>query len=88
MLGASLADTEATAGRSALLGAMLDKGTAEHSARQIAEYFDSIGGQLSMSAGRNTIFGSATVLPGDVVLGTAQSAVIEPVDPLTLPMEF
>ena len=65
-LGASLVDTEATAGRSALVGAMLDKGTAEHSARQIADYFDSIGGQLSMSAGRNTIFGSATVLRDDL----------------------
>lgn len=65
VLGASLVDTEATAGRSALLGAMLDKGTAEHSARQIAEHFDSSGGQLSMGAGRNTILGSATTLRED-----------------------
>jgi len=65
VLGGSLVDTEATAGRSALVGAMLDQGTAQHSARQIAEYFDSIGGQLSMGAGQNTIFGSATTLRDD-----------------------
>jgi len=65
VLGASLVDTEATAGRSAMVGAMLDKGTKEHSAQQIADYFDSIGGRLSMSAGRSTIYGSATTLKGD-----------------------
>jgi zinc protease len=65
VLGASLVDTEQTAGRSSLVAAMLDKGTAEHSAQQIAEYFDSIGGRLSMSAGRSTIYGSATVLKDD-----------------------
>jgi len=65
VLGGSLVDTEATAGRSALVGAMLDKGTARHSARQIADYFDSIGGRLSMGAGRNTVFGSATALRDD-----------------------
>ncbi len=64
-LGGSLADDEATAGRAALLGAMLDKGTADRTARQIAEYFDSIGGQLAMSAGRFTVFGSATTLRAD-----------------------
>jgi zinc protease len=71
VLGASLVDTEATAGRSALVGAMLDKGTAGHSARQIAEYFDSIGGQFSISVGRNTIFGSATVLRDDFAQAAA-----------------
>jgi zinc protease len=65
VLGGSLADTEATAGRASLVGAMLDMGTADHSARQIAEYFDSIGGQISMNAGRFTVFGSATVLRDD-----------------------
>ena len=47
VLGGSLADDEKTAGRAALVGAMLDRGTADHSARQIAEYFDSIGGQMA-----------------------------------------
>jgi zinc protease len=65
VLGGSLVDDEKTAGRSALVGAMLDRGTAEHTARQIAEYFDSIGGQVGMSAGRFTVFGSATTLRED-----------------------
>ena len=43
VLGGSLADDEKTAGRADLVGDMLDRGTADHSARQIAEYFDSIG---------------------------------------------
>ena len=64
-LGGSLVDTEQTAGRSALVGAMLDRGTAQMSAQQIADYFDSIGGQFSTSAGRNTVYASATVLRED-----------------------
>ncbi len=64
-LGGSLADDEQTAGRASLVGAMLDMGTADHTAPQIAEYFDSIGGQLAMSAGRFTVFGSATTLKAD-----------------------
>ena len=65
VLGGSLADSEATAGRAALVGEMLDMGTADHSARQIADYFDSIGGQLSMNAGRFTVYGSASTLRED-----------------------
>jgi zinc protease len=65
VLGGSLVDDEKTAGRAALLGAMLDMGTADHTAPQIAEYFDSIGGHLAMSAGRFTVFGSATTLRAD-----------------------
>lgn len=65
VLGGLLVDSPETAGRSAMLAEMLDKGTAEHTALQIADYFDSIGGQLSMSAGRNTVYGGATVLRDD-----------------------
>ena len=65
VLAGSLVDTEATAGRSALVAEMLDKGTARHSAAQIAQFFDAIGGQLSMSSGRFTVFGSATTLRED-----------------------
>ena len=64
-LGGSLVDTAQTAGRAALVGGMLDKGTATMSAHQIADYFDSIGGQFSTRAGRNTVYGSATVLRDD-----------------------
>ncbi len=65
VLGSCLADSPQTAGRSALVGAMLDKGTAAHTAAEIAQYFDSIGGKFSTTAGRNTIFASATVLEDD-----------------------
>lgn len=65
VLAGSLVDTPETAGRSALLGTMLDQGTAKHSAQEIAEYYDSIGGQFTMTAGRNTIYGSVTTLRED-----------------------
>jgi zinc protease len=44
---------------------MLDKGTPTKSASEIADYFDSIGGQFSTSAGRFTVYASATVLKQD-----------------------
>jgi zinc protease len=65
VLGGNLVDSEKTAGRSALVAEMLDKGTADHSAEQIAEYFDSIGGAFSVSSGRFTIYASATTLRED-----------------------
>jgi len=65
VLAGSQVDTPATAGRSAMVAEMLDKGTADLSAEKIAAYFDSIGGQLSMSPGRFTVYGSATVLRDD-----------------------
>lgn len=64
-LSGSLADNDQTAGRASLVGSMLDMGTADHTAQQIADYFDSIGGQLSMNAGRFTIYGGATTLRDD-----------------------
>lgn len=71
VLAGSLVDTPETAGRSALVGAMLDKGTAQHSAQQIAEYYDSIGGKFSMTAGRNTVYGSVTTLREDFAKAAA-----------------
>ena len=65
VIGGSLVDTPETAGRASLVSAMLDKGTAELSAQEIAGYFDSIGGQISFNAGRSTLYGSATVLRDD-----------------------
>jgi zinc protease len=66
VLGGALVDTPDTAGRSALVAEMLDKGTGQRPARQIAEYFDSIGGRINFSAGRNTVYGSASVLREDL----------------------
>jgi zinc protease len=65
VLAGSLADTEQTAGLASLTAAMLDMGTADHTAEQIADYFDSIGGHISMSAGRFTLYGSITTLRDD-----------------------
>ena len=65
VIGGGLVDTPKTAGRSSLVAAMLDKGTAQHSAQEIAGYFDSIGGRMSFSSGRSTLYGSATVLRDD-----------------------
>jgi len=65
VLGGSLEDSPETAGRSALVAAMLDKGTSKMSAAQIAEFFDRIGGRFSTLGGRNTIFASASVLRED-----------------------
>lgn len=61
----SLADSEETAGRASLVAAMLDQGTAEHSARQIAEYFDSIGSSFTAEAGRFTMFAGVTTIRED-----------------------
>ncbi len=64
-LGGSLVDGPQQAGRAHLVASMLDRGTDMHTAREIAEYFDSIGGSLSFNAGRFTVSGSATVLKED-----------------------
>jgi zinc protease len=66
VLAGSTVDTPQQAGRSALVAAMLERGTAHYSARQIAEYFDSIGGQFAVHAGRFTVYASATVLREDL----------------------
>lgn len=65
-LGGGLVDTEATAGRSELVGSMLNKGTPRMSAEEIAHFFDSIGGKFGTSSGRNTIYATATVLADDL----------------------
>lgn len=64
-LASGLVEDDTTAGRTSLLAAMLDKGTENRSAREIAEFFDSIGGRLSFSSGRSTLLGSMSVLRDD-----------------------
>lgn len=82
-MGATLVESEDQAGLSTLVAAMLDKGTQSHSAEEIAEYFDSVGGRLAMSSGRNTIYGSATVLKDDFpqALGIFAECVTKPTFP-------
>jgi len=65
VLAGSTADSPRQAGRSALVAEMLQRGTAHYSATQIADYFDSIGGQFGIHAGRFTVYASATVLRED-----------------------
>ncbi|MDO5553496.1 MAG: pitrilysin family protein [Planctomycetia bacterium] len=64
-LGSSLLDSDANAGRSALLAELLDKGSAHYTRDELARYFDSIGSALTVRAGRNTIYANATVLKDD-----------------------
>ncbi|GAB6167083.1 pitrilysin family protein [Thermostilla marina] len=64
-LGSALLENDETAGRSAMMAAMFNKGTDRHTAVEIAEYFDSIGAKVSFSAGRSTILGGLTVLRED-----------------------
>jgi zinc protease len=63
--GGALADTPETSGLSSLTTEMMERGTKSHSAEEIAEYFDSIGGTLSLSSQFNTSFLQASVLAGD-----------------------
>lgn len=65
ILGSALIDNDKTAGQSAFLAEMLDKGTATRSRTEIENYFDSIGGSLSFRVGRSTLYASATVLKED-----------------------
>jgi zinc protease len=65
VLAGSVVDSPQQAGRSSLLATMLEHGTARHSAGEIAEYFDSIGGRFGMHAGRFTVYGGASVLSED-----------------------
>lgn len=54
ILGGNLVDDDRTAGRSHLAAQMLDKGTANHSAREIAELFDTYDARVSFAANRHT----------------------------------
>jgi len=64
-MGSTLVETDEQSGLATLTAAMLDQGVKDKTADEIAEYFDSIGGQFGMSAGRNSLFGSITTLADD-----------------------
>ncbi len=74
VLAGGLVDDPSTAGRTSLVAEMLDKGTSKHSAAQIASFFDSIGAQFSIQAGRFTIYASATCLRDDFPQAAAMLA--------------
>ncbi len=61
----AVADTPETQGLASLTTELLEKGTKKFSAEQIAEYFDSIGGTLSLNSQSNTSYLQAAVLKED-----------------------
>ncbi|GIX02791.1 MAG: peptidase M16 [Thermogutta sp.] len=62
ILGGNLLDTPETAGRTALLAGMLDKGTRNYTADQIAELFDDLDARVGFLPGRNTVVASLNIL--------------------------
>ena len=63
--GGILADTAETSGAASLCTELLERGTEKYSAEEIAGYFDSIGGTLSLSSQSNTSYLQSTVLKDD-----------------------
>lgn len=61
----SISDTDATSGLAAVATQLMMKGTEKHSARQIAEYFDSVGGVLFTDSQRNTSYLQCSILKED-----------------------
>lgn len=82
-IGAGLVETPKDNGLATLVASMLDQGTKHHTADDIAEYFDSIGGQFGVSAGRNTVYASASVLKDDLheAASLFAEALLEPTFP-------
>ena len=60
-----LSDTDEKSGRAALATAMMEKGTEKYNAEQIAQYFDSIGGALSVGSQRNSSYLTCATLSDD-----------------------
>jgi zinc protease len=60
-----LADTPEKSGLASLTCETMSRGTEKYSGREIAEYFDSIGGSFSMASQRNTSFLQCLVLADD-----------------------
>jgi zinc protease len=65
-LGGLTAEDEKTNGLGNLVMDMLPRGTKTRSAQQIAEFFDSIGGDLSTECGNNSWFWNMTCLKEDL----------------------
>ena len=60
--GGVLAETEKTNGLGALMMSLSTRGTRNHTAEQIDEFFDKAGGGISGGCGNNSFFWQATVL--------------------------
>jgi zinc protease len=64
-MGGVTAEDDSTNGLGNLTMEMLQRGTTTRSAEQIAEFFDSVGGQLTTSTGNNSWIWTASCLKGD-----------------------
>ncbi|MCA9269485.1 MAG: insulinase family protein, partial [Planctomycetales bacterium] len=60
-----LADTDADSGLASLTTSMMTKGTSKYTAAQIADYFDSIGGAISVDSQRNSSYLTCATLTED-----------------------
>ncbi|MBN2210613.1 MAG: insulinase family protein [Sedimentisphaerales bacterium] len=60
------------------------RGTANHTAREIVEYFDGVGGELTAECGNNTFYYKMEVMPRDLTesLGIFRDVVLTPTFPL------
>jgi zinc protease len=63
--GGVTAEDESTNGLGNLTMELLQRGTTKRNAEQIAEFFDSVGGQLATSTGNNSWIWTASCLKGD-----------------------
>ena len=63
--GGVLSDTRDKNGRAALACELMTRGTEKYTGREIAEYFDSVGGSFGMNSQRNTSFLQCSVLKDD-----------------------
>lgn len=63
--GGALSDTRERNGRASLASELMTRGTEKYTGREIAEYFDSIGGSFGMNSQRNTSFLQCSVLKED-----------------------
>lgn len=63
--GGVVADTSKNSGLSELTVNMLERGTEKYTGQQIADYFDGIGGSLSLNGGRNSDYLQTLVLKED-----------------------
>lgn len=64
-LAGALVETPETAGRTALLAELLDKGSRRFSRSEVANFFDAIGSRFEVEVGRDSISFGATVLKED-----------------------
>lgn len=65
VMGGLLDETDENNGLTNLMARLSTKGTERHTAAEIAEYFDSIGGAVAGSCGNNTFYYAAEVMKED-----------------------